>query len=89
MCHCKLTAPASELSEIDCELIPTTLKLAVCDCKLTAPASELSEIDCEHSLADPRKANRVPLLANSSACELSEIDCEHSLIPVKLTVCHC
>ena len=50
MCHCKLTAPASELSEIDCELSPTTLKLAVCDCKLTAPASELSEIDCEHSL---------------------------------------
>ena len=50
MCHCKLTAPASELSEIDCELSQTTLKLTVCHCKLTAPASELSEIDCELSL---------------------------------------
>ena len=49
MCHCKLTAPASELSEIDCGLSLTTLNLIVCDCKLTSPASEPSDIDCELS----------------------------------------
>ena len=50
MCHCELTAPASELSEIDCGLSLTTFNLIVCDCKLTSPASEPRMINCELSL---------------------------------------